>query len=217
MKHHLAMTHAHCVLHIHGIPPADANSTFCYRCLSYCIWFKMRINLSTCSIQTVYRSTICILLVAAHRNFPLQTEKWKSSTKQLTWLNPTSYWLTPWMKKLRLLSPLCPAFVWQKTGDTGEPAAWREPVALTSFFFLNNIGKMRTKEVVRRVGGASGFPILQSNSFLLLDSAYDFVFSRSFFEQYSSLSVFYFPSFYVRTVLCSHIHAWKAYLKLHKC
>lgn len=159
-------------------------------------------------------STICILLVAAHQNFPLQTVKWRSSTKRLIWLNPTSYWLTPWMKKLHLLNPLCLAFVWQKTGNTGQTADWRIPVALTSFLVFKQSCKMSTREVIRRVSGASEFPVLHSNSSLLQDSVYDFAFSLSCFEQYPSLSVFTFPSFYVRIVPCLEIHAWEA---SHKC
>lgn len=154
-------------------------------------------------------SIICILLVAAHQNFPLQTEKWRSSTKQLIWLNPMSYWLTPWMKKLHLPNPLCLAFVWQKTGNSGPPADWRIPVALTSFLVFQQPCKMRTRNVTRRVSDASEFPILQSNSSLLLGSVYDFVISLPCFEQCPSLSVFSFP-FYVRVMPCPDIPAWEA-------
>lgn len=85
--------------------------------------------------------TICIVLVAAHQNFPLQTEKWKSSTKQLIWLNPTSYWLTPWMKKLHLPNPLCLAFGWQKTGNTGNKMTEEYQWLLPAPWFFNNIAK----------------------------------------------------------------------------
>lgn len=73
---------------------------------------------------------------------------------------------------------------------------------------------MCTRELMRRVSDASEFPVLQSNSPLLLDSVYDFVFSLSCFEQYPSLFVFSFPSFYVRIVPCPEIRAWEA---SHKC
>lgn len=140
------VSHAHWALHIHGIPPADANSAFCSRCLSDSTWFKIGLNLSgQCSSCGLW-SSICVLHVAAHQNFPLQTEKWRSSTKQQTWLNPTSCWLTPWMKKLHLLNPLCPAFEWQRTGNTAQPADQRAPVPLSSLLVFNQSSKMCTRE-----------------------------------------------------------------------
>lgn len=118
------------------------------------------------------------------------------------------------MKKLHLLNPLCLVFVWQKTGNTGQPAEltgeyqWLLPASC----FLNNLGKMCTREVMRTVSDASEFPVLQSNSSLLLDSVYDCVLSVLFWAVPFIISVFL--SFCVRVVPCPEIHAWEA---SHKC
>lgn len=135
-------------------------------------------------------SAVCLLLVTAHQNFPLQTEKWRSWAKQLIWLNQMSYWRTPWMKRLHLLNPLCLAFVWQKTGNAGQPAGRRVAVAL-SICWLHVLVKMGTWG--HRVSDASEFPVLLSNSSQLLESVYGFMFFLSCSEHYPSLSVFSFP------------------------
>lgn len=168
MKHHLAVTRVHCILHIHGISSAHA---FCLplqvSLILHTMWnkcFSVNVLHSSCGLWP----WTCILLVAAHQNFPLQTEKWRSSTKQLIWLSPTSYWLTPWMKKLHPLNPLCLAFEWQKIGNTSQPADWRIPAARTSFLVFKLSCKMCTRKVHE---GGLVMPLkFQSSRVILLGS-----------------------------------------------